>query len=501
VKRGHGVLVVAAAVVAALAATLLAPRVARAEPERVTVGSKAFPESWILGEAATLLARGAGADARHAQNLGATEIAYGALTSGEIDAYPEYTGTIAEVLVHGDAASLGAALAARGLAASAPLGFDDGYALAMARTEAERLGVATLSDLAPRAELRFGLTHEFLGRADGFPGLSARYGLAPHDVRAVEHELALEAASRGDLDVVDAYTTDAQLDRLGLVVLRDDRAFFPRYDAVLLYRADLPARAPRAFAAMMRLAGHVDARAMRAANAGVVLEHRAVGDAARQLLRDGLGDGAGAALSAAPADSAALEVGRAMLRHIELVVVALLASILAGVPLGVLASRSRAVAAVVVAAAGVLQTVPSLALLALLVPLLGIGVAPALVALFLYGLLPIVRNTHEGLATIPAGITESAEAVGLPPRARLLRVYLPVAAPHVTAGVRTSAVISVGTATLAALVGARGLGDLVLQGIALRDTARVLEGAVPAALLALILDGAFALLARRQRRR
>jgi osmoprotectant transport system permease protein len=144
----------------------------------------------------------------------------------------------------------------------------------------------------------------------------------------------------------------------------------------------------------------------------------------------------------------------------------------------------------------VVQTVPSLALLALLVPLLGIGAKPALTALVLYGLLPIVRGTQTGLTTIPASIAESAEAIGLPPRARLFRVFLPIASPHVLAGIRTSAVIAVGTATLAALVGAEGLGGPILQGIALRDPSRVLSGAIPAAVLALAVDGAFALASR-----
>lgn len=469
---------------------------AHAAGEQVVVGSKAFPESWILGEAAAMLARTAGAKAEHRQNLGATEITYAALSSGAIDVYPEYTGTIREVLLHGAGGatleSLRSELARSGIGMSDPLGFDNSYALATTAAAEQRLGLHSISDLRHLPDARIGFNHEFLGRPDGWPGLVARYGLSAHDVRGVQHELALEALARGELDVTDVYTTDAQIDRLGLRLLDDDLGFFPRYQAVLLYRADLPERAPRAYAAIMRLVGHVDAPAMRRANARLVLDGRSVQEAARGLLADALGRD----VLLPGADSAAAEVARNTWKHVQLVLVALLASIAVGVPLGIAAARSRALGAVVTSAAGVVQTIPSLALLALLVPILGIGAKPALTALVLYGLLPIVRGTQTGLTTIPSSISESAEAIGLPPRARLLRVFLPIASPHVLAGVRTSAVIAVGTATLAALVGAEGLGGPILQGIALRDPARVLSGAVPAAVLALVVDGAFALASR-----
>jgi len=467
-----------------------------ATTEHVVVGSKAFPESWILGEAASMLAKTAGADAEHHQNLGATEITYAALRTGAVDVYPEYTGTIREVLLHGAGGSslesLRSELARNGIGMSEPLGFDNSYALATTAADQQRWGLRSISDLQRLPDLRMGFNHEFLGRPDGWPGLVARYGLSSRDVRGVQHEMALEALAHGELDVTDVYTTDAQIDRLGLQLLEDDQGFFPRYEAVLLFRADLPSRAPRAYAAMMRMAGHVDATVMRRANARLVLDGRSVQDAARGLLADALGRD----VPLASADSPASEIAHNTWKHVQLVLFALLASIVIGVPLGVAAARSRVLGAIVTSAAGIVQTVPSLALLALLVPLLGIGAKPALTALVLYGLLPIVRGTQTGLTTIPASIAESAEAIGLPPRARLLRVFLPIASPHILAGIRTSAVIAVGTATLAALVGAEGLGGPILQGIALRDPARVLSGAVPAAILALAVDGAFALASR-----
>lgn len=479
-----------ARVVVAVVATLLAPALAHSQ---LVVGSKAFPESWILGEALAELARDAGVTpVAHRANLGGTEIVWQALTSGAIDVYPEYTGTIAEVLLASPGrATLGelrAGLASRGIAVSEPLGFNDGYGLAMARARADALGIRAISDLARHPELRLALTHEFLGRADGWPGLARRYGLECAAPRGIQHELAYQAVASGEAEGIDVYTTDAQIEHLGLVVLDDDRGFFPRYDAVWLYRADLERREPRALGSMNRLIGRIDEAAMTRANARVVLDRVPYATAARELITAVVGAEAGA-----PSASAGWRVSmvRNVLRHLWLVGVSLAAAVAVGVPLGVAADRWRAVARTALGLTGLVQTVPSLALLALLIPLLGIGAAPALVALFLYSLLPIVRNTYLGFTSIPVPLRESADAIGLSSRARLLRVHLPLAAPAILAGIKTAAVIDVGAATLAALVGAGGLGDPILAGIQLRRADLILEGALPAAALALLVQWSF----------
>lgn len=458
---------------------------------RVVIGSKGFPESWILGEAAATLARRAGAEAEHRRNLGGTEIAWAALASGAIDLYPEYTGTIAEVILQTDVrtpAAMRAALAQQGIGMSAPLGFNDGYAIAVSRATASRLGLARLSDLARHPDLRVALTHEFLGRRDGWPNLSRHYGLAMRKVTGIQHELAYQAIASGAVDAIDIYTTDAQIAHLDLVALEDDRAFFPRYDAVWLYRVDLREREPAAFASISSLCGRVDEARMMRANGLVVLEQQPFEAAADSLLARSL-PAAGSPVATRSGNATA--IARNLGRHLELVAISLFAAVLVGVPLGILAARSPVLAAVSLSLAGLLQTVPSLALLALLIPLLGIGVWPALVALFLYSLLPIVRNTSVGLTSQPRALREAAEVVGLSGRARLLRVRLPMASPAIMAGIKTSAVINVGTATLAALIGAGGLGEPILTGIQLRRPDLILQGAVPAALLALVVQWAF----------
>ena len=465
--------------------------------ERIVVGSKAFPESWILGEAMAKLARGAGADVDHRQNLGGTEIVAQALRSGAIDLYPEYTGTLREVVLGLPSATLAemrARLAADGLGVTESLGFDDSYAVAIAPRAGS--GVETLSGAAKRPDLRAVFSHEFLGRDDGWPGLQRRYGLPFRSVHGVEHHLAFEALASGSADVTDVYTTDPQIELLGLRVLADDLHFFPRYEAVIVYRLDLQQRAPAAWGAIERLVGRVDRTAMARANAELAVAHRSLDDAAANLLRDSLHELSAAAVRGAVAPSLFGAIARALARHVVLVATSLALSMLIGVPLGVLAARRRAFAAVVLGVTSLLQTIPSLALLALLIPLLGIGTLPAAVALVLYGLLPVVQGTYTGIASIPAPLAESAEALGLSPGARLVRLELPLASPTLLAGVRTSAVIAVGTATLAALVGAGGLGELILQGITLRSGALILAGAVPSAALALVVQGAFAGLER-----
>ena len=488
------------ATVVLMATLLVSAQSAQAE---VTVGSKAFPESWILSEALARTLRSEGvARVEHRHNLGGTEIVAQALQSGAVDVYPEYTGTIQEVLLHRSGAAGGAAsvdtmrasLARLGLGMSDPIGFNDGYAIAMPESLAARLEIRTISDLGRHPDLRLGLTHEFLGRADGYPGLARHYGLRMRHVLGIQHELAYTALASGGIDGTDIYTTDAQIARLRLRVLEDDRGFFPRYDAVWLYRLDLPGREPRALEAIHSLTGRISEKAMIRANARVVLDGISYEAAADSLLAE-----VRPITGPAPAgerEGVASSIARNTVRHLELVLLALLAAIAIGLPLGIAAAGSPRLGGAILLVTGVLQTIPSLALLAVLIPLLGIGFRPALAALFLYSLLPIVRNTVVGLSTLPASLRDAAESLPLSPWARLTRIRLPMASPAILAGVQTSAVICVGSATLAALVGAGGLGEPILSGIQLRQTHLILEGAVPAAALALLAQKGFDLVER-----
>lgn len=507
-SRGRGWAPLLAALVVALAPG------AGSAAEPVVVGSKRFTESYVLGELVAQSLRGAGVAAEHRQGLGNTAILEQALASGEVAVYPEYTGTIVrEILKRDDPApptldELNRWLAPRGLKAAVPLGFNNTYALAMREDLAARLGIDSISALAQLAQrapaeaarLRFGLSHEFLVRADGWPALQRAYGLAVAPPGGLDHGLAYEALSRGQVDVIDVYSTDAQIGRRPLRVLRDDRAFFPRYDAVLLMRATLD-ETPLVAA----LAGRIDETTMIALNAEAEIDGRPFADVARGFLARAPGSAASAPDPARRAGFLdrlfAPDLGRLVGQHLALVAGSVLLAVGVGVPLGLAAFRRPRLAGLVMGTVGVLQTVPSLALLAFLIALLGtIGFVPALLALFFYALLPIVRNTHAGLAAVPSGLPLAGRALGLAPGQVLRAIELPLAAPTLLAGVKTAAVINVGTATVAAFVGAGGLGDRIVAGLAVNDSAQMLAGAVPAAVLALGVQWGFDRLERRWRR-
>ena len=459
--------------------------------DALRVGSKRFTESYVLAELLAQSAARAGSRAEHRPGLGNTAIVFAALARGDIDAYPEYTGTIAREILKEpaplDLAAINRRLAPMGLAASVPLGFSNGYALGMREADAARRGIARVSDLARHPDLRLGLSHEFLRREDGWPGLRSAYALPQASPRGLDHGLAYEALAAGEVDAIDLYTTDAKIARHAIRVLADDRAFFPRYDAVVLHRLDLPARHPGAFAAWKALEGRIDERAMTALNARAELDRVPFEAVAREYL-EGRAGGASRGLWAAVF---APDFARLAAEHAALVFASLAAAVALGVPLGLVAARVRAFAQPVLALAGIVQTIPSLALLALLVPLMGIGAGPALAALFLYALLPIVRNTHAGLSGVARGLRDAALALGLTPRQALVRVELPIAAPVILAGVKTAAVVNVGTATIAAFVGAGGFGERIAQGLAVNDATQLAAGALPAAALALAVHALF----------
>src|SRR5690348_1225638 len=465
----------------------LLPLVAVAQQPTVVIGSKNFTESVVLGEIARLSAREHGIKAEHRRSLGGTRILWRALEGGEIDAYPEYTGTITHELLRNvpPGASIGvlrAHLKAFGIGITDPLGFNNTYAIGMRADEARKLHIRSISDLARHPDLKLAFSNEFMNRADGWPGLKQAYHL-PTDARGLDHALAYRALASGAVDAIDLYGTDAEIAYYHLRVLKDDLHYFPRYDAVYLYRLDLDERAPAFVAALNDLTGSIDAPQMRAMNKAVKIDGMSETIAAANFLGIEPESGNGSAFWQ--------RIGDYTLQHLALVGISLSLAIVLAVPLGVLAARRRRLGQVVLGLTGILQTVPSLALFVFMIPLFGIGAEPAIAALFLYSLLPIVRNTHAGLTGIEPSLLESAAALGLPPRIRLWRVELPLALRPILAGVKIAAVINVGTATLGALIGAGGYGQPILTGIRLDDIGLIMEGAVPAALLALAMQGVF----------
>ncbi len=456
---------------------------------RVTVGSKNFTESYILAEIIAQLLESEGARVARRFGLGGTLIAWQALSNGGIDVYVEYSGTVAQAILSLDDSppfeALNERLADEGLQLLAPLGFNNTYGLAMRRDIAQEQGITRISDLVgAHSELNIVVSHEFLNRQDGWPGLRRVYGFDTTP-GGIEHGLAYQALERGTIDVTDVYSTDGELVRYDLVVLDDDAGFFPEYLAAPLVRRDMP---PGFNAVLSRLGGTLDDAAMQQLNAAVVFDGSSFAEAASGFL-GGLG-----IERADPGAQLWRDLRRNTVRHLQLTGIALIGAVLTGVLLGILIYRTGWLSRIVVYGAGLLQTIPSIALLALMIPLFGIGMLPAVVALFLYSLLPILRNTVTSLTTVDPVLVRVATAMGLTPLEQMRHVYLPLALPGIFAGVRTAAVISIGTATLAAFIGAGGLGDPIVTGLALNDSSLILQGAIPAALLAvateLLFEGA-----------
>jgi osmoprotectant transport system permease protein len=458
---------------------------------KVTIASKNFNESYLLAEIMSQLLELEGIEVDRRFGLGGTLICYEALVNGEIDIYAEYTGTLSQVILKTSVltpsvADLNRQVEPSGLQVLESFGFNNTYAMALKDSLAEAKGLSKVSDLANHPELVLAVSLEFLNREDGWPGLSKTYGLSGEPT-GIDHGLAYQAIDDGKIDVTDGYSTDGDLERYGLTVLEDDKGYFPEYFAVPFIRNDLPESAK---AALARLAATIDDDRMRQLNSQTIIEGRSFAEVASEFISEqGLGE------TKVENQLVSSIIGNT-LTHLKLTAIALALGCLLGLPLGIIVFRNQVIARGTVYVAGLLQTIPSIALLALMIPIFGIGELPAVVALFLYSILPILRNTITALVTIDPLLKRVAEAIGLTRSEQLRFVLLPMALPTILAGVKTAAIISIGTATLAAFIGAGGLGEPIVTGLALNDTSLILQGALPAAGLAIVVELLFELLER-----
>ena len=509
-------------------AQVIEPPVVEARRVPIIVASKPFGESYLLAEMLAQLLESHGMVVDRRMGLGQTEIAMQALRSGAIDVYPEYTGTGLLAVLHDSLtdslasdprrvfAHVAREFASRyGVRWLPPLGFQNSYAIAVRRETAARYHLRTLSDLARESgHLVAGFTADFIGRPDGLAGLARVYGVHPRAVRPLAPAVKYQALASGAVDVIDGYSTDGLLSKYDLVTLADDKHFFPPYEAAAVVGTRMTRERPEAIAALTMLSGMLDESRMRVLNRRIEVDGEDVKRVAADALRDiglagGMSAGARTAGSARNPGSLSTKgslsrylwerraaIWTLVLQHLLLVALALGAAIIVAVPLALALERARSAAEPTIGALGVLETIPSIALLAFMIPLFGIGVKPALVALWIYALYPIARSAYSGVRDADPSAVEAAEALGMTPRQRLLQVRLPLAAPVIMAGIRTAAVITVGAATLAAFIGAGGLGEPIVAGLALADTNMILSGALPAAVLALVVDGALALVER-----
>jgi osmoprotectant transport system permease protein len=462
----------------------------------VTVGSKAFTESYILAEIlARKLESVPNVTVIRKFGLGGTGIVYEALKKGEIDFYVEYTGTIREAILkskannenrsHDDLKSL---LKPLGLTISRSIGFNNTYGLALKRSTAEKLNLRTISDLRRSdLDLQFAFSHEFSQRSDGLRGLLKKYDLVlpSQNVRQVSQALVYNALEANEIDVAEVYSTDAKIESLQLAILEDDQRYFPEYEAVILARAALEEKQPEVWTTLTSMEGLINNRLMQKLNAMADIDKQTFARVAATFLKEESGESSTRVFD---------EIWLRTKEHLALISIAIGLSIVFGLPIGIAASRNRTLGQTVLAVTSFFQTIPSLALLCFLVPLIGIGAAPALLALTLYGLLPVITGTYRGLTEINSKTIEYARTMRLTALQRLTKIELPLASPSILTGVQTSAIISVGTATIAALVGAGGYGTPIVTGLALNDNTMILQGALPSALLAIAFHYFFELL-------
>jgi osmoprotectant transport system substrate-binding protein/osmoprotectant transport system permease protein len=461
----------------------------------IVVGSKIFTEGYILGELAaqTIEASSPPVAVTRKLGMGSTGILFESLTSGAIDVYGDYTGTLTEAIIKNpqlkSQQEIQEALLALNLVISEPLGFNNTYALAVSDSFARRNGVHTISDLARlKATVRAAFSYEFMDRADGYPGLAHKYHLdmTPKNVSRMEHSLTYQAIDQDAVDVIDVYSTDAKIRKFNLRVLDDDLGYFPVYQAVWVARKEFVDRYPAQWQALGKLAGKIDVNTMLDMNAKADIDKLSYARIAA--------DFRGA--KSHESDTLSSAIAHRTVEHLRLVAISLLFSIVIGVPLGIAAVRFHATGQAILLLSAMIQTVPSLALLCFLIPLFGVGTKPALVALCLYSLLPVVLNTFTGIRSIDPRHLENARAFGLTRRQILFRIVLPLASPMLLAGVKTATIVSIGTATLAALVGAGGYGAPIVSGLSLNDVPTILTGAIPAALMAWLAHGAFEILGK-----
>jgi osmoprotectant transport system permease protein len=462
--------------------------------DRIVVGSKVFTEGYVLGEiAAQTLEADPAVTVERKLGMGNTGILFEALSTGAIDVYSDYTGTLSEAILKQpdlkSIADIRAALEKMGLMMSDPLGFNDTYALAVKEAFAEKNNLHTISDLSRiEAQISAGFSYEFMDRKDGYAGLTQRYRLHfdPKRVNRMEHSLSFQAIDDGAVNLIDLYSTDAKIEKSKLRVLQDDRGYFPIYQAVWVARREFTQSHPKDWQMLRKLEGSINEQAMVAMNAEADIDHIGYAKIAAQFLGS----------DAPHAQSLQSGILQRTREHLWLVGLSLMFSVLVGIPLGLIAVRFQAAGQAILIVSAVIQTVPSLALLCVLIPVFGVGTKPALAALCLYSLLPVVLNTFTGVRTVDPAHLENARAFGLTRPQILFRIVLPLASPTVLAGIKNATIVSIGTATLAALVGAGGYGAPIVSGLSLNDVPTILTGAIPAALMALIAYGLFELLGR-----
>jgi len=487
----------------------------QSQKKELVIGSKIFTENILLGEILALLLEKEGFKIVRKFNMGGTKLLFDALRVGDIDIYPEYTGT-GYAMILKESKKLNPQetylfvkkkfLNRYQLVWSPPLGFENTYVLAFREGDARFENIKSLSELQDLPfPLRLASEHEFTERKDGWPLFSKHYklNLKKNQILSMNPSLMYSAIGAKKVDLIMAYSTDGRLKAYQLKTLKDDKQFFPSYKATYLTRQEIPASHPEVKAVFQMMENQILEEEMIQLNNEVDHKKEDISKTAEKfLLKKGFLDTKTNQATKKTENLLSYYLQKKsyllkiFIEHLILVGWALMLALLFAIPLSIWAFYNSKIEKVVFFFVNTLQTIPSIALLGVLIPPLGIGFTPAVVALFIYALLPIIRNTFEGLKNIDNAYIEVSAGLGLTKRQILRFIQIPLALPVIIAGVRTALILLVGTATLAAFIGAGGLGDPIFRGIATLDSRLIFMGAVPACALALFLDKALGLLER-----
>ena len=476
------------------------------QKKEIIISSKIFTENILLAEMLSLLLEEKYTfKVIRKFNLGGTQLVFSALRNKEIDVYPEYTGTGYTMILKlsGETQPKKTFKIVKkeflnkfNLVWSLPLGFENTYTLAVRSSDLRFKKIHRISQLKGKTKsLKLGAGHEFMERQDGFLNFIKKYQLSfqKDQTWTMNQGLMYSALKNKKIDMVMAYSTDGRIKAFDLKTLRDDKSFFPAYEAAYLTRKDFLKQYPMLKKAFKQLEGNITEKEMIFLNNQVDQLKLDSTQIARNFLikKNLLEDDIKNLKQQSWLDyyiSKKEYFFKIFYEHLLLVVVSLFFALWLAIPIGLWASYNNKVEKTVFFIVNTLQTVPSLALLAIFIPFLGIGFLPAVVTLFIYSLLPIIRNTFEAIKNIDRVLISAGAGMGLNIWQVLRYIQIPLAFPMILAGVRTSAVIVVGTATLAAFIGAGGLGDPIFRGIATLNSKLIFLGAVPACLLAIFID-------------
>lgn len=478
--------------------------------KQLIIGSKIFTENILLAEMLSLLLEEKyNFKIVRKFNMGGTKLVFDSLKNEHIDIYPEYTGTGYTMLLKRSGETnpkktyrivKSEFLKKFQMVWSLPLGFENTYTLAVREKDLRFQKIHSISQLKGHISLfRLGVGHEFVERKDGFDNFSKKYRLhfLKNQIVTMNPALMYSALHNKKVDMIMAYSTDGRIKAFKLKTLKDDKSFFPSYEAAYLTRQNILEAWPEVQVAFLDLENNINEKEIISLNNQVDQLDYGLSQTARNfLIKKNLLSGKVQKLQKADLMDYYISKKKyffkILMEHLVLIFASLLLALCFSVPIGIWAIRNSKVEKVVFFLVNILQTIPSIALLGILIPFLGIGFTPAVSALFFYSLLPLIRNTFEGIKNVDRSYIEASAGMGLNAWQILIFVQIPLALPVILAGVRIATVIVVGTATLAAFIGAGGLGDPIFRGIATLDSRLIFLGAVPACLLAVILDASIA---------